>query len=246
MCLTGDYGGKEYAYTVKPSCNGTIVVKVKRDAGSTGAIDLFVVDTNKVCDGTSCLALGVMPVDTAVASFPGSKDVEYKAILDTKTPAPPDPPITAAFQFLVSCNCVTCGNAKCEAGESCTNCPGDCTCPPPPPPAKPGKPLPAAMSIDRIVDDGRVSLDAFALPADGEAWLHVSRQWATYAAPSVFVRTLWGRFDVSSRLVERPDAAGWLLDLTDFGGGPVRVELATEFVDGVGDAWLWVAEPASR
>ncbi len=122
-CLPGNHAGKEMAYTFTATCSGLGYAKVVRDVGTTGNIDVLVVDPSKACDGTSCMAFAQMlSGGTAVASFAAEKGKTYQVVLDSTQGA------TASYTLTTQCFGCTegCGNQTCEAAETCSNCSVDC------------------------------------------------------------------------------------------------------------------------
>ncbi len=121
-CLGGNHSGHELAYTFTAGCSGLGYVKVVRDVGTTGNIDIFVVDPAKACDGTTCLAFAQMLTGTSIVSFNADKGKQYQIVLDST------PNAAASFTLTTSCfGCSDgCGNQTCDAGETCGNCPVDC------------------------------------------------------------------------------------------------------------------------
>ena len=147
-CLGGNHSGKEQAWNFAPSCSGFGMIKVVRDAGGLGNLDVLIVDKTKTCDGSSCLAFGPMLNGTAIATFAAEKGKTYQVVVDST------PGATASFTLYAQCIgcsegcgdqtcsaatgetcqncgvdcglCAGCGDKKCEGNETCQTCPGDC------------------------------------------------------------------------------------------------------------------------
>jgi hypothetical protein len=121
-CLAGNHGGHEVAYTFGASCSGLGYIKVVRDAGTTGNVDILIVDSSKACDGSSCVAFAQMINGTAIANFAADKGKSYQIVLDSTVGA------TAGYTLTTQCFGCTdgCGNQTCDAGETCSNCSVDC------------------------------------------------------------------------------------------------------------------------
>ncbi len=100
--------GSEYTYDFTATCDGDVTVTLtKTSAASNKFLDLFVLDGDKVCAGTSCLAHSLMASNTATLKFKGVKGKAYRIVVDGYDG------YSGNYTLKVACGCAPTTEANC-------------------------------------------------------------------------------------------------------------------------------------
>ena len=96
----GSETGAEYTYDFTAACNGTATVTVTKKVMSAGTfLDLFILDGNKACVGTSCVAHKLMSGSTATATFAVTKGQKFAIVVDGFSAA------AGTYDLTTACTC---------------------------------------------------------------------------------------------------------------------------------------------
>jgi len=97
--ITGETGHEE-AYNFVPTCTGTATVTLTQPAGAGGQLDLFVLDGNKSCGGSTCVAHALsLGTGKAVKTFPVTKGQKFHLVVDGYSK------YSGSYEIDASCSC---------------------------------------------------------------------------------------------------------------------------------------------
>ncbi len=74
--------GSEYTYSLTASCDGELTVALQKTGGTTGFLDLFVLDGGKVCGGSACVSGAQMSANQAIATLTVQKGQTFNVVVD--------------------------------------------------------------------------------------------------------------------------------------------------------------------
>ena len=110
--------GSEYTYTLTANCDGQLTVALQKTGGTTGFLDLFVLDGGKVCGGGACLSGAQMSANQAIATLTVQNGQKLDVVVDGYQG------FNGAYTIKATCVPVEtkCGNKIDDDGDGLTDC----------------------------------------------------------------------------------------------------------------------------
>jgi hypothetical protein len=141
-CPTGNIAnetGSEYTYSLTANCDGELTVALQKTGGTTGFLDLFLLDGGKVCGGGACLSGAQMSANQAIAKLTVSNGQKLDVVVDGYQG------FNGAYTIKATCVAIEtkCGNKIDDDNDGKTDCTdSDCA-----------KDLACAASAETLCDD---------------------------------------------------------------------------------------------